>query len=263
LPAIQQPLASDVALSDIALQEELDPAVFFGRGLSPDSSYNSLLLSTATPDQLQHFDLSVSEFLTYLVHASVLEANQESAIDELARSTLRVTGFAQPGKTILRTRLATPLLICGDSGRSAKSDVAVLHTANMILLLVQTDKTLANVGNDPEPQLIAEDIAAFQYNNRTRRFNRLPELDSMTIPCMTIVGTQPHFYLVTVTNNLSMAVAVGNYPEATTVVKWCRPPHLPFPRRTVGLEDVEYRRVALQYYVTFLKWAEECWEEML
>jgi hypothetical protein len=56
-----------------------------------------------------------------------------------------------------------------------------------LLLLVQKLSST----NDPEPQLIAEAIAAFQENNRVRDSDDLDPLDRMDIPCITMVGTLP------------------------------------------------------------------------
>ncbi|KAJ7784170.1 hypothetical protein B0H16DRAFT_1257318, partial [Mycena metata] len=69
------------------------------------------------------------------------------------------------GCCIIMIRQVLPLFIWG-SNCSAQTDVCILDSTN-ILLLVQVDKQLKN-GHDPEPQVIAEAIAAFQCNNFTR-----------------------------------------------------------------------------------------------
>ena len=43
----------------------------------------------------------------------------------------------------------------------------------------------------------------------------------MTIPCITMTGTRPIFYLVPVTRELSEAVLTGQYPAHTTKVNKC------------------------------------------
>ena len=112
----------------------------------------------------------------------------------------------------------------------------------MILLVVQEDKTIFSSAN-PEPQVIAEAIATFQYNNRKREERGLPTLDQMTIPCIVMVGTRPFFYKVPVTQKLSDCVIGGKYPSQPTVVTRCSPPAR---RRTSdGMEVPDYRR-ALQ-----------------
>lgn len=74
--------------------------------------------------------------------------------------------------------------------------MATHHLETTILLVIQEDKRAMSV-MDPEPQLIAEAIAAYQWNNQmcTNKLNQLT-LDMMTIPCITMVSTWPMFYLV-------------------------------------------------------------------
>ncbi|KAJ7832188.1 hypothetical protein B0H13DRAFT_2679186 [Mycena leptocephala] len=63
--------------------------------------------------------------------------------------------------------------------------------------------TLGN-GDDPEPQVIAEAVAAFQRNDFTReRELHLRALDRMIIPAITMYGTCPTFYKITVTASLN------------------------------------------------------------
>ena len=61
------------------------------------------------------------------------------------------------------------------------------------LLLVQEDKTHTNP-SDPEAQLVADTIAAFQENNM-KRVNGLflEPLEMQMIPGITMVGTFPRF----------------------------------------------------------------------
>jgi hypothetical protein len=50
---------------------------------------------------------------------------------------------------------------------------------------------------DPEPQLIAEAIAAFQHDNaRLQRIGMQP-IQARTIPGITMVGSTPTFYKIT------------------------------------------------------------------
>ena len=96
----------------------------------------------------------------------------------------------------------------------AQTDVCVMDE-DEILPLLQEDKRLTSM-NDPEPQVIADAIAAFAMNNgtRERRLNLQPR-DVITFPALT---TTPVFYKVTVTSALSKAVQTGVYPEIETRV---------------------------------------------
>jgi hypothetical protein len=64
-------------------------------------------------------------------------------------------------------------------------------------LIVQETKTTHSCC-DPEPQLIAEAIAAYQVNNETNAALGQPTLNIMSIPGITMIGTWPMFYLVQV-----------------------------------------------------------------
>jgi hypothetical protein len=216
----------------------------------------SLITSTADADNLTD---NTFEYLAHLDLAS--KATQESFIDEFARKTLRVLGFVERG-LLLTTRFSIPLTICGDDHRTAQTDVCLFSRQSMVLLVLQEDKTISNTSN-PEPQVIAEAIAAFQYNNERRQIGGLPTLDAMTIPCITMIGTRPTFYLVPVTQALSTAVVTGQYPETPTKVFKCvttSGPNRPFSE---GMETPEYRRVAFQRFVAFKSLAREYWQTFL
>ncbi|KAG0706909.1 hypothetical protein DFH29DRAFT_797497, partial [Suillus ampliporus] len=127
-----------------------------------------------------------------------------------------------------------------------------------ILLILQEDKTIFN-STQPEPQVIAEAIAAYQYNNEKRQIRGLPTLDDMIIPCIIMVGTRPTFYLVPVTQALSVAVVTGQYPEVPTKVMKCVTFLWYNHRSSEGMETPEYRRVAFQRFVAFKDLAKEYW----
>ncbi|KAG2123486.1 hypothetical protein DEU56DRAFT_745352, partial [Suillus clintonianus] len=86
-----------------------------------------------------------------------------------------------------------------------------------------------------EPQMIAQAIATYQRNNDCRHDMGLNPLHTMTIPCITMVGTRVTFYLVPVTNELNAAVVAGEYPLSQTRVRKCTVDH-------VG--GMEYRKLA-------------------
>ncbi|PIA12560.1 hypothetical protein COEREDRAFT_84042 [Coemansia reversa NRRL 1564] len=198
--------------------------------------------------------------LQYLDLATRANSGQESAIDDFAKEVLRVTGFEERG-TLLRSRYAIPFTICGDSSRSAQSDVCLIHGNSTILLIIQEDKTAIS-SRDPEPQVIAEAIATFQYNNRARAQAGLVELETMTIPCITMVGTRPIFYKIPVTSALNKAVITAQYPVETTHVAKCVV--APTSRRlSEGMEVPEFRKLALQHYDAFRTVAKSLWCNLL
>ncbi|KAF8521845.1 hypothetical protein JB92DRAFT_2707061, partial [Gautieria morchelliformis] len=74
---------------------------------------------------------------------------------------------------------------------------------------------------DPLPQLVAESIATFQYNNCKRSDLKLPPLAhvQMIIPGIVMQGSAPTFYLTPITTELSNAVIRGCTPAFQTIVK--------------------------------------------
>jgi hypothetical protein len=234
------------------------PQDFFRTNTEPslDDIDPSLINSTVDADNV---DDSTSRYLTYLDLAT--KAAQETWIDEFARQTLLILGFEERELAII-TALPISLTICGDDSCTAQTDVCLLSRRSTILLIVQGDKTLFN-GSDPEPQVIAEAIAAFQDNNMRRHNGGLPTLDTMIIPCITMVGTRPTFYLVPVSRALSTAVETGQYPETPTKVTKCVTILEPNRRFSEGMESPEYRRLAFQRFIAFKSLAKEYWQTFL
>ncbi|TDL20879.1 hypothetical protein BD410DRAFT_317814 [Rickenella mellea] len=231
-----------------------DPLPFFGRKLLSIDHLDSNLFSTADPNTIPDVSKETYCFLAYLDRAMRANSGQESAINDLARSVLEVTGFEKNG-AILCTCYGIRFTICSDANRTAKTDICLINRNSMILLVVHED-----IGTkDPEPKVIADAIATFQHNNRKRREMGLDPIDAMTIPCITVIGTRPTFYMVPVTTQLSQSIITGQYPERTTVVTRCAPPSRVFE----GMEVPDYRRAALQYYTTFREQAKVCWSTFI
>ena len=237
------------------------PQEFFGQKADPPLTGldPALITSPVNPDNDANLSDDTYIFLEYLDVATI--SSQESAVDDFARAFLRIVGFEERG-LILRARFIMPLCICGDSNTVAQPDVCLADRRSMILLVVQGDKRNYN-RPEPEPQVIAEAIAAYQHNNYTRERMGLPTLHTMTIPCITIEGTRPIFYLVPVTRELSDAVITGQWPSVETKVLMCvtvAGRHRPLSE---GMEVPEYRRVAFQRMVAFKAIAKSHWEKFL
>ena len=61
-------------------------------------------------------------------------------------------------------------------------DVCLLDWQSMILLVLQEDKTIFNSAQ-PEPQVIVEVIAVYQYNNKKHQTRGLPTFDARIQLC--------------------------------------------------------------------------------
>ena len=155
------------------------------------------------------------QLLRFLYLALDPKLGQEAAVENFAAQLLTGLDYDDEDKIVF-IRHAMPFLICGENS-VAQTDVCVMDT-HEILLLLQEEKR-STIMKNPEPQVIAEAIAAFALNNRRReRDLNLPPRDSIMFPCLTMIGTSPIFYKITVTAALSKAVQTGTFPEFETRV---------------------------------------------
>ncbi|KAF8486880.1 hypothetical protein DFH94DRAFT_5043 [Russula ochroleuca] len=228
----------------------LSPDQFFRFEADPSLDHMDPALFTAPPGASDiQLSENTAEYLSYLDIARV--PTEGGFIDDFARETLRLLHYSNRN-IILSTRYIIPLTICGETNRTAQTDMCLLHRSTLILLVYKTlsDRT------DAEPQVVADAIAAFQFNNRKRESWGLVPLKSMTIPCITMSGTRPTFYLVPVSQALSTAVATGQNPPTETNVSKCVTAlkHITGPHRyraSEGMEDTEYRKLALRRFLAF------------
>jgi hypothetical protein len=104
------------------------------------------------------------------------------------------------------------------------------------LLVIQRHLVLGE-STDPEPQLVAQALVAFNLNNRSRMKLGKPPLESQTLLGIIMIRTVPVFYKIPVTSALADAVAHGIHPEQTMVVQKFVP-SVPIPG---NWDDSEYR----------------------
>jgi hypothetical protein len=106
--------------------------------------------------------------------------------------------------------------------------------------------------DDPEPQLIAEAIAAFYENNRRRKQVGQPTIRSKVFPGITMTGTAPTFYKIPVTEHLLYAITTAQYPAQETIVHKLIPPILNIARfAQEGMLPLTNRRVILRCFEAF------------
>jgi hypothetical protein len=198
-------------------------------------------------DRVQGLDASSLALIKRLDLAMEIMEGEESAVDDFAAELLRVLRY-ETDKTVVRTRKNIRLSMCGEQVY-AKTDVCVLDADSKILLLVQEDKAHINPA-DPEPQLVAEAIAAFQANNE-KRVNDLflDPLRDKVFPGITMTGTFPRFYKIRVTNDLDHCVRHGLYPATKTTVHR-HTPRVP-RRRSDGMRPLDNRELILRCYEAF------------
>jgi hypothetical protein len=225
-----------------------------------------------TPDpSLDHIDLAIFNSppyngnpalsgvaAGYLGHVDLATgATQGGPIVDFAAETLKLIGF-QDLRTIVSRRYTIPLTICGETDHIAVMDVSLFHNLSFVLVLV-TGWTSTDEANT-KARVVAEAIATFQFNNRHREKRGLDPLGTMTIPCISMASTRPAFYLVPVTMELSNAVTGGRYPATRTQVLVC---HTVGARAETGMDDTEYRELALKRFLAFKTLAKPHWEQIL
>ena len=238
------------------------PENFFQNNAAPSLEHIEPAILTSAPNTILD-DPEKEEANKYLGYLDLATGTgQESAIDNFALETLRLLKFEETN-TLLATRRMTNFTICGEK-KSAQTDVALLKRPDWILLVLVENKTLANPTN-AEAQVVAEAIAAFQFNNEKRKEKKKPELEKMIIPCVTMSGTRPTFYLVPVTAALSTAIKTGQYPAAETVVQKCdiKPTHTRNFSDGVGMDNLVYRKLALERFLAFKALAKSHWNEFI
>ncbi|KAI9461140.1 hypothetical protein HD554DRAFT_2028417 [Boletus coccyginus] len=193
-------------------------------------------------------DKNTRQLLHYLDLAIDPKIGQEAAVRNFAAELLVLRGLDYDDENrIVFIRQANPFLVCGGSS-VAQTDVCTMDD-NEILLLLQEDKWLTSM-EDSEPHVIAGAIAAFALNNRKReRDLHLPLRNSVTFPCLTLVGTSPIFYKITASAVLSQAVQTGTFPEVETRVL-CYIPVLP-RRNSEGMRSLPNRLETLRCLEAF------------
>ena len=182
----------------------------------------------------------------------------ECKVDEYAKELLKSMEYRKEGR-IISIRHILKFFTCGTFS-TAQTDVCIFRTSTGLLLLLQEDKRLIST-KDPEAQVIAEAIAAFQENNKIRIANYKEQLDKMLIPCITMVGTFPRFYLVPITKELNRNIMHGTFPENETIVL-CHIPRVP-RRVSDGMKPIENRKKILQCFEVFKKFVDELERELL
>ncbi|CAA7268321.1 unnamed protein product [Cyclocybe aegerita] len=166
-----------------------DAATFFETPDLPQPAINPSVLTTL--DYRDSPDDDAYRLLRNLDLATTQVPAEDSAVDDFAVLLLRALGYEPRGRA-LRTRKDLIPLMCGEN-RHAKSDVCLIDEEEIVILVQEDRRYIAP--EDPEAQLIAEAIAAFTANNRTRvQILGLPPLPSKVIAGITMTGTSPIFH---------------------------------------------------------------------
>ncbi|KAF6747425.1 hypothetical protein DFP72DRAFT_919807 [Ephemerocybe angulata] len=230
-----------------------DNQAFFGaadlpapKGVSP-IIWNNL---TAPPGIPNIF----SNFFAFLEDMMWRRQGEGSLVIDFAAILFDMLDY-NAGPRLVHTRREALFDMCGIKV-DAKVDVTVVerHSSSFFrhILIFKEDKSYDSGDEYPESQLMATALAAFHQNNEMRLKAGLPALESQTFPGITMVGSAPTFYKITINSELALAVAGGVYPENETIVRKFVPP-VPEPLNYAaqGMVPLENRRIVLQCFEAF------------
>ncbi|KFH61749.1 hypothetical protein MVEG_12409 [Podila verticillata NRRL 6337] len=194
-------------------------------------------------------DMQLKRTLRSLHRAVRDETHPESAVDDFGADVLKLCMYDEVKS--IGTNPLLKLKMCGEFV-FAKPDVYVYTSSGDIIFLIQEDKRYMTSGDydleNTEAQMVAEAIAAFQQNNRKRALTR-DVRDSQLLPCITMLGSYPIFYLFEVTTTLANHVRDGTTANDVTSIRRYRVP----PLLHVG--DTMYnnikRREIMEAYMAF------------
>ncbi|KAF8884118.1 hypothetical protein BD779DRAFT_1674210 [Infundibulicybe gibba] len=212
---------------NIAVVEQEQELFFGGPFPAYLPAYTGLDGFTTHENRVQELDESTLSLMKRFDLAMRVVEGEESAVDDFVVELLRVLKYETK---------QTP-------------DICILDPDSGILLLAQEDKSHINL-QDPEAQLIAEAIAAFQTNNKKRTDQLfLDPLEECIFPGITMFRTFPRFYKIRVTAELDQCVRHGTYPATKTTV-YRHTPRVP-GRSIDGMKPLDNRKHILQCYEAF------------
>ena len=228
----------------------LSPDKFFPTPDPPLNDIDPAILNSSLAADTTTLSIAASTYLAHLRYAA--GATQEGFIDIFVIETLKLLGF-ENSRAIVAMHYTIPFTICGEADRVAHLDECLIHDTTFVFLVLVKDNTFT--GSPAEAQVVAGAIATFQFNNMKREEYGLDPLNAMTIPCIIMSGTRPTFYLVPVTAELSEAVTCGWYPKHPTQVLRCETVAAD-QDAAAGMENIEYRKLALKRLLAFKELAE-------
>ncbi|KAF8965959.1 hypothetical protein BDZ97DRAFT_1729627 [Flammula alnicola] len=227
-----------------------DAATFFGHPNLPAPTVDPIILNNldTPPGPITRSTRLFFRYLKDTTERFPPGPPTEAAIDDFVSHLLGLLGYDEPDR-VIHQRMEIGFIMCG-TRVDAKPDICVLDDDGY-LLLVQADKHHTSA-DDPEPQLIAEAIAAFYENNRHRRLVGLPVMQAKVFAGITLMGTAPTFYKIRITDDLLESIMTAQFPLQQTVVHRLLPPVPDIAQYlTNGMRPLGNRRIILQCFEAF------------
>ena len=232
-----------------------DSATFFGVQDLPPPGVDDDILNAQEFTDAQHEE--TFQLLHAVYVAREAPSDDKSFIGDFAAHLFRVLRYTNMAAgRFLRTMKTLYFSSCGEE-RDMEIDACIMEDIELngreivlFSLLIQGDKRDVDGGAlEPEPQLIAHAIAAFNINNDALIHHPgANPFNSKIIPGITMTGTMPTFYKIPVTCDLVHAVHLGIYPPQKTVV-FAHSPDV--PRYGLGMTHLGNRGIILSCYEAF------------
>lgn len=258
---------ADLCLCNLKIVDT-DVPTFFGIQRLPAPSVSPVVLCLkGSPSQPTHSHTALTNeervFFASLQAASVPSDVQDAAIRDFTSHLLRLLGYTQPHSFMQQTSherrvvlrdYDLPLYMCGRTVH-ALADVCLLsrntfahHGSDTVLLIANASPTTRSSTTNAsascaEARLVAQAIAAYQYQNRTRGRAHLLPAEKHVVPGLIMVGTMPVLYKIEITAELVECVQTGQVPRTTTKVQRLRLPLKGSAHK--GMIAVENRKVML------------------
>ncbi|GLB41631.1 hypothetical protein LshimejAT787_1002310 [Lyophyllum shimeji] len=237
---------ADLSLCNLKIVDT-DVPTFFGIDRLPAPSISPAVLNMKATHSQQPMQTQIALtneerlFFQHLQAASTPSPDQETAVRDFTAHLLHLLGYTEPKPSAQHSEQASdeprvikkdydlPLFMCGRTVH-ALADVCLLvpdmehHHSDTVLLIAKASRTGSSPTTDDtaagvEARLIAQAIAAYQSQNRTRGRARLSPTEKHTVPGLIMAGTMPVLYKIEISGELAECVQTAQVPTTTTKVQ--------------------------------------------
>ncbi|KAG5636950.1 hypothetical protein H0H81_006298 [Sphagnurus paluster] len=242
--------ANDLLSYNITIETVNNEEEFFefeGDRPLPPADMNGFLtyLDTTTADNAGDYDTA------NLLHTlQMAQTSAESWVDEFASRILRKMGY-EGRKRLVKVKQMLHFL-SGGALQNAQADVCVMSRDEVILLVQEDKRSSDGLVLGSRPQLVAEAIAAFAWNQNQVTLRRQAPLTTLALPGILMIGALPVFYKIIITDELYSAVKATSYPTKQTMIYRFIPEYNGLINH--AMSDLDVRRRVVQYYELFRKY---------
>ncbi|KAI9570713.1 hypothetical protein HD554DRAFT_2214926 [Boletus coccyginus] len=198
------------------------PEQFFGHPLPPLETLDippAILNNQKEPPGCTRAE---TEFFAHLEDATLYHPDECSFMNDFTAALLKLMKYdEQEQEHIIHSYDKIPFDMCGRQV-TAKVDTCVMEwKRSRYILPIQRDQGhLSWSPGEPDAQLIAAAVAAFQVNNKSKFHMNVTPIPWAEIPGIVMASTgAPQLYKIPVTHELNEAIVFGWYLTEKTIVK--------------------------------------------